>query len=84
MNMNLAHSADSALGDSVVFYQVKLKPACPATGATCNYNSEMPRLARLVGANNEGPDQTAPMRGCYAHLFFSHPTTSFFFLACTG
>ena len=26
--MNLSHSADS-----VVFYQAKLKPACPATGA---------------------------------------------------
>ena len=39
-NMTLAHSADS------VVYQVKLKPACPATGA--NQNSEILSLARLA------------------------------------
>ena len=76
-NMNLSHSADP-----VVFYQVKLKtwlkPACPAKGASLN--SEISRLARLARANNEGADQTAPMRGCFA-LCFSHPTTSRF-LAC--
>ena len=38
----------------------------------------MPRLARLAGANNEGPDQTAPMRGCYAPLFFCIQQHRFF------
>ena len=75
--MNLSHSADS-----VVFYQLKLKtwlkPAYPATGSSLN--SEMSRLARLARSNNEGADQTAPMRGCF-ELCFSHPTTSRF-LAC--
>ena len=75
--MNRSHSADS-----VVFYRVKLKswlnPACPATGASLN--SEISRLARLARANNEGADQTAQMRGCFA-LCFLHPTTSRF-LAC--
>ena len=33
---------------------VKLKPACPATGA--NKSSEISRLARLARANNEGAD----------------------------
>ena len=72
--MNLSHSADS-----VVFYQVKLKSwlksVCPAAGASLN--SEISRLARLDRANNEGTDQTAPMRGCFA-LCFSHLTTSRF------
>ena len=45
----------------------------------------MPRLPRLAGANNEGPDQTAmrgcyaPMRGCYAPLFFRIQQHRFFF-----
>ena len=39
----------------------------------------MPRLARLAGANNEGPDQTAPMRGCYAPLFFFASNNIVFF-----
>ena len=63
--MNLAHSADS-----VVFYQVKLKQACPATGA--NWNSEISRLAHLARANNEGADRTAPTRGCFALFFASN------------
>ena len=61
--MSLSHSADS-----VVFYLAKLKtwlkPACPATGTS--FYSEISRLARLARANNEGADQTAPMRGCFA------------------
>ena len=48
---------------------VKIKPACPATGA--NKSSEISRLARLAGANNEGADKTIRMRGCYAPLFFA-------------
>ena len=48
---------------------VKLKPACPATGA--NKSSEISRLARLARANNEGADKTIRMRGCYAPLFFA-------------
>ena len=72
--MNISHSAGS-----VVFYQVKLKswpkPECPATGASLN--SEVSRLTRLDRANNEGADQTAPMRGCFA-LCFSHLATSRF------
>ena len=50
---------------------VKLKPACPATGA--NKISEISRLASLAWANNEGADKTIPMRGCYAPLFFAFP-----------
>ena len=50
---------------------VKLKPACPATGA--NKISEISRLARLARAKNEGADKTIPMRGCYAPLFFAFP-----------
>ena len=73
-NMNLSHSADS-----LVFYQVKLKswlkPACPAKGASLN--SEISCLACLDRANNEGVDQTAPMRGCFA-LCCPHLTTSHF------
>ena len=75
--MSLSHSADT-----VVFYLAKLKtwlkPACPATGTSLN--REISRLTRLARANNEGADQTAPMRGCFA-LCYSHPTTSRF-LVC--
>ena len=37
----------------------------------------MSPLARLAGANNEGADQTAPMRGCYASLFFASNNIGF-------
>ena len=57
---------------------VKLKPACPATGA--NKSSEISRLARLARANNEGADKTvfgceAVMRLCFSH--FSHEQAYF-------
>ena len=41
INMNILHSAGS-----VVVYQVKLKPACPATGTS--YKSEISGLASLA------------------------------------
>ena len=50
---------------------VKLKQACPATGA--NKSSEISRLARLARANNEGAYKTILMRGCYAPLVFAFP-----------
>ena len=40
-NMNVLHCAGS-----VVVYQVKLKPACPATGTS--YKSEISGLASLA------------------------------------
>ena len=40
-NMNILHCAGS-----VVVYQVKLKPACPATGTS--YKSEISGLASLA------------------------------------
>ena len=73
-NMNILHCAGS-----VVVYQVKLKPACPATGTS--YKSEISGLASLAiefsKEINECPDQTGPLRGCFAHLFFASNTIVF-------
>ena len=77
-NMNILHSADS-----VVVYQVKLKPACPATGTS--YKSEISGLAILAIEISRERITNALIRlgRCEAVLpiCFSHPTTSCF-LAC--
>ena len=50
--MNILHDADS-----VVFYQVKLKPTCPDTGTS--YKSEISGLAISQKTNTECADTTA-------------------------
>ena len=78
INMNILHSAGS-----VVVYQVKLKPACPATGTS--YKSEISGLASLAIKFSREQIMNALNRlgRCEAvfPICFSHPTTSFF-IAC--
>ena len=59
-DMNILHSAGS-----VVVYQVRLKPACPATGTI--YKSEILGLASIAITN--ALIKTGPLKGCFAHLF---------------
>ena len=77
-NMNILHCAGS-----VVVYQVKLKPACPATGTS--YKSEISCLASLaIEFSKERITNVLIRLGlCEAVLLicFSHPTRSCF-LAC--
>ena len=77
-SMNILHSADS-----VVVYQVKLKPACPATGTS--YKSEISGLAFLAIKFSRERITNALIRlgRCEAVLPIcsSYPTTSCF-LAC--
>ena len=72
-NMNIVHSAGS-----VVVYQVKLKPACPAKGTS--YKSEISGLASLAIKFSRKRITNALIRlgRCEAVLpiCFSHPTTS--------
>ena len=71
-NMNILHSAGS-----VVVYQVKLKPACPATGTS--YKSEITGLASLAIKFSRERITNALIRlGIYEAVLpicFSHPTT---------
>ena len=77
-NMNILYCAGS-----VVVYQVKLKPACPATGTS--YKSEISGLASLaIEFSKERITNTLIRLGrCEAALLicFSRPTPSCF-LAC--
>ena len=77
-NMNILHCAGS-----VVVYQVKLKPACPATGTS--YKSEISGLASLAIKLSKERITNALIRlgFCEAVLLisFPHPTSSCF-LAC--
>ena len=71
--MNILHSADSA-----VFYQVKLKPACPATGTS--YKNEISGLATLAieFSRERITNSLIRLRRCEAvlRICFSRPRTS--------
>ena len=77
-NMNILHCAGS-----VVVYQVKLKPTCPATGTS--YKSEISGLASLAIEFSKERITNALIRlGCCEAVLlicFSHLTPSCF-LAC--
>ena len=77
-DMNILHSVGS-----VVVYQVKLKPACPATGTI--YKSEISGLASIAIEFSRERITNALIRlgrrEAVLPIFFSHPTTSCF-LAC--